>query len=102
MKVGQVLGLNDERLKQIDALHGRTPSRIPIAVIDTWLRETDVDFNSATYSRLDKQHRCPSLYTLVWAVAHRQGGNSPAVALQIIDSFEGIIYGCIIVSLKLI
>lgn len=84
--IGRALGLQEQRIEQIERLH-KEDGRRAIAVVDSWLRQ---DFNpkQKPYSLHSEEYRCPSWWNLVWAVAHKTGGSNPAQAQQIAIHFK--------------
>lgn len=85
-EIGRALGLQEQRIGEIERQHPED-SRRAIAVFDSWLRG---EFNpkQKPYSLHPEEHRCPSWWNLVWAVAHQAGGKNPAHAQHIAIHFK--------------
>ena len=88
--IGRTLGLPQDRRDEPELCRYHSQDRQAIAVIDSWLRG---NFNrgSRPYAlHSEEKYRCPSWWNLVWVVAHSTGGNNPAHALVIAQSYKGI------------
>lgn len=88
INIGQALSIDGQRLSEIKRLHA-DGTRRAIAVIDSWLRGNYNATNKPYSNHSEEQHRSPSWWNLVWAVAHRAGGANPAHAKVIAEKYKG-------------
>lgn len=87
VRIGRALGLPDERLTSIGKMH--TEDRSAIAVIDSWLRGSFNKSQKPYTLHPEEKYQCPSWWNFVWAVAHSTGGDNPAHAMVIAQSYKG-------------
>lgn len=85
-EVGRSLAISSPRLEAIKKVHAGKMDRQSIAIIDTWLRQ-DINKSKAPYNIKGNEPH-PNWWSLVWAVAHRVGGNNPAEARKIAENYE--------------
>ena len=85
--IARALSLPSDRIEEIERVH-KDDNRRALAVIATWLQGNFNDLRMPYSVHPEKKYRCPSWWNLVWAIAHRSGGNDPAHAVKIAGEYK--------------